>query len=82
MELEYYRDVTTYTSVVRIQFTDEDIIRARSRMTSLDLICLVQWDNPESTIEEKLMALQLFARKLEEAENEKTSEVLDLRFEA
>lgn len=66
MKLSYMRHPVTLERTVTIVVTDDDILDAYEEMDSVDKHCLGEWSKPNASIEERLMALQLIARKVEE----------------
>lgn len=65
MTFEYFTQPGTLNTEIRIIVTDKDRIDAYGAMDKMDRHCISEWSRPDSSLEEKFMALQLFARKLE-----------------
>lgn len=74
MKVEWWKDSTTLNRIVKVTITDYDIMIAYGRMDSMDRYCMDQWSRDDASVEERFMALQLIARKLEEEEKEKEIE--------
>lgn len=68
MKFEWWRDPTTNNHEVRIILTDEDMINAYPILMKDHWIEYHYFTRPGTSIEEKLMLLQLYARVLEERE--------------
>jgi len=68
MEFAHFLDPTTRERIITITLTDYDIANAHKHFSEMDRRCLREWGIEESSIEEKLMALQLYARVLEKLE--------------
>ena len=49
---------------IRVVITENDVLDALGEMDSIDRYCLSEWSEDKASIEERLMALQLVARKL------------------
>lgn len=68
MILEKYRDPVTLAIIFKLQISDNEIMDAAFRLTDDERRHMLPYfGRPDSTIEEKLMGLQIIARRIEEA---------------
>lgn len=66
MLLEEFNDPTSLSRVYKLTITDKDLHDIYLKMTPYDKMMVEYCGRDESTLEEKLMGLQVYARVLEQ----------------
>lgn len=65
MIFSFWKEPSTLERHVHIVLSDRDVLEAYGKMTRYDRMELDYFGRADATVEEKLMALQVYARTLE-----------------